>query len=72
MDNRQKQELGYFAIEQIATILGIMCMCLAIVYFGFAIVVFTLKDALISEDQDELQQYIPDDYKPPHLADGTV
>lgn len=70
LDNRQKQELGYFAIERISTVLGIMCMFLAVVYFGFALVVFALKDVAFSESQDEVEQYIPDDYKPPHLIHG--
>mmetsp|Transcript_3786 Transcript_3786/g.5688 ORF Transcript_3786/g.5688 Transcript_3786/m.5688 type:complete len:264 (-) Transcript_3786:163-954(-) len=52
LDDRQKEEIGYFAIERAAIFLGTMSMFLAVLYFVYAVLLFTMKDVLIGEEND--------------------
>ena len=42
-DRKEKEEFGNYAVENVATVLGVMCMFLAILHFLYAILLFTLQ-----------------------------
>jgi len=50
LDERQKEELGYFAIERTANVLGIMSMFLAVINAIYSMMLFAMKDVLIGTD----------------------
>lgn len=70
MDGRQKEELGSYAVEMIATVLAIMCGFLAVIYFLYAILLFALKDVVVTtktSDYGVNYSKSEDSYKSPIL-----
>jgi len=53
LDEKQKEELGYFAIERTANLLGTMSMFLSVLYALYSILLFTSKEILLESDNHE-------------------
>lgn len=49
IDERQKEEIGYFAVERTAEVLETIFVSLAVTYFVYSIILFSLKDHLLEE-----------------------
>ena len=59
LDEKQKEELGCFAIDRTATLLGTMSMFLSVLYALYSILLFTSKEVLLeSENNDQMLGYI--------------
>lgn len=58
LDEQQKEELGYFAIEKTATFLGTMSMFLSVLYAVYALVLFTMKDLLLGSETNSPRMYV--------------
>jgi len=71
LDERQKEELGSYAIEMIATVLAIMCAFLGVIYFLYAILLFALKDVVVTtknvDNYDINYTKVDESYKSPVL-----
>lgn len=70
LDQKQKEELGSYAIEMIATVLAILCSFLAVIYFLYAILLFALKDVVatpVHTDDDINYARVDEIYKSPDL-----
>jgi len=71
LDERQKEELGSYAIEMVASVLAIMCAFLGVIYFLYAILLFALKDVVVTSknfDSYEINYSKTDEsYKSPVL-----
>ncbi len=59
MDEQQREEIGYFAIEKCATFLGTTSMFLAILYFLYSMALFTMKDIFAPKiDETDVPRYV--------------
>lgn len=59
LDDRQREEIGYFAIERTSSFLGTMSMFLAVLYFLYTILLFSMKDVFLPKnDEEEVRCYV--------------
>lgn len=52
-EERQKEEFGSFAIENMSALLGTMSMFLAVLFFLYSILLFSLKEALLKPEEGD-------------------
>jgi len=50
LDEREMEEFGFFAIEQITKALGTILRLLSVTYFIYAVIVFACKDEILQEE----------------------
>jgi predicted PurR-regulated permease PerM len=51
VDERQKEEIGFFAVERTAAVLATIFMSLSVTYLIYSIVVFSFKDEIIQQQE---------------------
>lgn len=53
-ERQKEEELGYFAIEQTATLIGTMSMFLSVLYALYSVLLFASKEVILESDKDEI------------------
>lgn len=68
-DNREREEVGSYAIEKIAIVLSVMFIFLTVIYFTFSIVLLCLKSVIFDEGKEEEDIHT---YYPPRMTVSNI
>jgi len=68
-DNREREDVGGYAIEKIAVVLSVMFIFLTVLHFTFSIVLLCLKSVIVEADNEEEK---PRTYYPPRLTVSNI
>merc|ERR1712232_774580 len=68
-DNRQREDVGSYAIEKIAVVLSIMFIFLTVLHFTFSIVLLCFKSVVFEEDNEEKETRT---YYPPQMTVSNI
>lgn len=68
-DEREREDIGDYALEKIAIVLSVMFIFLTVIYFTFSIILFSLKSVLVKEGKEEEETH---KYYPPRMSVSSI
>jgi len=67
-DDRERMEVGSYAIEKISVVLSVLFIFLTVLHFLFSIVLWSLKSFVVGRDNEEEEMK----YSPPEMSISNI